>query len=79
MAACFHNQPLVHGDDAVAMTHGGETVGDDQYGAVAADGLHVLHDGAFGFVVQRTGCLVKNQDARITDNAATLDDSLYRK
>ena len=58
MAALLDNLPFVHGDDAVGHAHGGEAVGDDEYGAVAADGLHLLHDGAFGFVVQRAGGFV---------------------
>ena len=58
MAALLDNLPFVHSDDAVGHAHGGEAVGDDEHGAVAADGLHLLHDGAFGFVVQRTGGFV---------------------
>lgn len=76
MRSGFHDLPFVHGDDAVRHAYGGQAVGDDEYGAVAADGLHVLHNGAFGFVVERAGGFVENQDARVADQGAGDGDAL---
>ena len=63
-------------DDAVGATHGGEAVRDNDDGAPLGDLDHVVLDDALAFVVERTGRLVEDQNARIGDQRARDRDAL---
>ena len=61
----FHQPATIDGDDAIAAPHGRQTMGDDEDRAPLRDALHVVLNDALTFVVQRTGGLVEDQNARI--------------
>ncbi len=67
VAALLDDLAFVDHDDAVGVAYGVEAVRDDEHGAALADGFHVVMDDAFGFVVERAGRFVKNQDAGMGD------------
>ena len=68
--AGFDDAAFVHHDDAVGMAHGREAVGNDEHGPSLGDVGHVaLHDG-LGFVVERAGGFVQDEDARIGEEGA---------
>ena len=69
MGALLHDLAAIQHHDAVGMAYRTQAVGDDDDGAATADGLHVLLDDAFGLVIQGTGGLVEDQDARIGDQS----------
>lgn len=78
VAALLDNPAFIHRNDPVTAAHSRQAMGDDQDGAIVADGFHVCHDRAFGFVIERAGGFIQNQNARIGDqrpgngNALTL-------
>src|SRR6266699_3595437 len=67
MGAVFDHPATVDGDDAIGTAHRRQAVGDDDDGAPAHDGLHVLLDDAFALIVECARCLVEDQDARLGD------------
>ena len=76
MGALLHYLAAIQHHDTVGMAHCTQAVGDDDDGAATADGLHVLLDDAFGLVIQGTGGLVEDQDARIGEQGAGDGDAL---
>ena len=74
--AGFDDLAAAHADDAVAVAHCGETVGDDDDGAAAHDRAHVALDDALALVVERRGRFVEDEDARIGDQRAGDGDAL---
>src|SRR3990167_2158418 len=65
VGALFHQFAFVQHDDAVALAHGAQAMGNDKYRTTFADVQHVVLDDAFGFIVEGAGGFVKNQDARV--------------
>jgi len=65
--ALFDYAAIVDDKDGVRHAHGGQSVRDNQHRALAADGAHVVLDDALGFIIQRAGRFVENQDARVGD------------
>ena len=76
MVAAFHNPPGFDHVDAVRLAHGGQAVGDDDGGAVAADHVQRTLDRGLGFVVHRAGGLVQDQDGRVFQNGARQGQAL---
>ena len=64
------------GDDAVALPHRRQAVGDDDHGAPLRDARQVILDDLFAFGVQRRGRFVEDQDTRIVDQRAGNGDAL---
>ena len=62
--------------DLCAVFESGEAVGDDEQGKVIAEALDSFHDGLFGFIVQRTGGFVKNDDIGLLVQGAGNADTL---
>lgn len=42
-------------------------MGNNDHSSVFTDVVHIPHDGVFRFVIQSTGCLVQNQDSRVSN------------
>ena len=59
--AGFHDPALFHDEDGVGLAHGRQAMGDDDDGQPMGDGFKGLLDQALGFVVQRAGRLVEEQ------------------
>ncbi len=76
MIALLHHPPLVHNEDAVGLAHRTQPMRDDEYRATTRDGAHVFLDDALGFIVERTGRLVEDQNAGIGDQGPCDRDSL---
>src|SRR6478736_7801364 len=72
----FHQPAVIERDNPVRRPHRREPMRDDQDRAPPGDLLHVLLDDALAFIVQRTGCLVEDQDAGIRDQGAGNRDAL---
>src|SRR5258708_8598035 len=65
MGAIFDDAAALYRDDAISMTYRRQPVGDNENCPTARDLLHVLLNRALTFVVERTCCLIKDQNARI--------------
>ena len=65
MRAFLDDSSLIHRNDAVRAAHSRKAVRDNQHGAVAADGIHICHDGAFRFIIERTRRFIQNQNTWI--------------
>ena len=65
MGPLLDDAAVVHDQDAVGPADGGETVGDDDAGAVGQGGLNGLFDEHLGFRVHVGGGFVQHQDARV--------------
>ena len=76
MRAFLDDSPLIHRNDAMRAAHSRKAVRDNQHGAVAADSIHVRHDGAFRLIIQRARRLIQNQNARIRHQRAGDGDAL---
>ncbi|OFX09111.1 MAG: hypothetical protein A2516_11810 [Alphaproteobacteria bacterium RIFOXYD12_FULL_60_8] len=76
VGAVLDNLAFFHGDDAVAVAHRGQAVGDDEHRAANADAAHVALDDLLGLIVERRGGFVENQDARVGDQCAGDGDAL---
>src|SRR5690606_22184308 len=59
------NLSAIDHDDAVGISDRRQTMRNDDDGATFANRLHVVLNDAFGFVIERAGGLVENQNARI--------------
>ena len=65
VGAALDDAALLQDDDAVAVAHGGEAVGDDKRRAALHQRVHAsLHEG-LSAGVDAAGCLVKDQDWRV--------------
>ena len=62
--------------DLSTVFEGSEAVGYDQQGEVLVESFDGLHDGLFGFVVQRTGGFVKDDDIGLLVKSASNTDAL---
>src|SRR5712691_3582 len=67
MGAVLDDAARFEGDDPVGAPHRGEPVGDDEDGTALGDLLHVLLDHPLALVIERTRCLVEDQDPGIGD------------
>ena len=76
MRAILDHPALVDGDDAVALADGREAMRNDDDGAPPHDLAHIFLDDAFALVIEGTGRLVKNENARIGDQGAGDGDAL---
>ena len=76
MRAFLDDSSLIHRNDAVRAAHSRKAVRDNQHGAVAADGIHVRHDGAFRLIIQRARRLIQNQNTWIRYQCAGDGDAL---
>ena len=76
VAAAFDDLALFDHDNPVTATDCGKAVGYDQHGAVLCNGIHIVHNGTLGFIVQGTGCFVKNQHRWIGENGSGYGDAL---
>ena len=77
MIAALNNAPPFQDEDLVGVNDGGETVGDDQAGAVLSGELDLGLDGLFGDRVERGGGLVEDQNGRIFEQGAGDGDALF--
>src|ERR1700746_1714182 len=62
--------------DLVGVADGTQPVRNDDSRAVTADSCHVAADDAFRLEVQRAGCLVEDQNARICHQRASNGNTL---
>ena len=76
MRAVLDDPALFDGDDAVGVSQGRETVGDQDHRAILADAAHVGLDRRLALVVQGRGRLVEDKDARIADQSSGDGDTL---
>ena len=65
MGAGLDDAAALHDDNAVGVADGGQAVGDDDHGAVAAQLDQGVLDGPLGLVVEGRGGLVEEQDGRV--------------
>ena len=65
MGPRLHDPALFHAADAVGVLNGGQPVGDDENGPVFPQLVEGRLDLRLGFVVQRTGGFVEDQDGGI--------------
>lgn len=63
--AGFHDPPLVHDQNAVAIPDGRQTVGDNECGTAFFNRLHIAPDEFFGFVIKSRGGFIEDQQTRI--------------
>ena len=68
--ALFLDLALLDDHDAVGVTHGGQTVGNDENGAALHEGIHTLGDQRLGTGIDGGGSLVQNHDGRSGDGGA---------
>src|SRR5476651_537842 len=61
----LNNASLIHRQDLVRMSHGRESVRDDNHRAPGADLSHVVLDDAFRFEVERAGRFIEYQNSGI--------------
>src|SRR4029078_7658018 len=76
MRSVFDQAAQLKRHDAIGRAHGGKPVRDDEDGTSFRDLLHVVLDDAFALLVESTRRLVKNEDARITDERPRNGDAL---
>ena len=62
--ALLDDAPLIQHEDAVALAHRAQTVGDNEYAAALANARHIVLKQAFGFVVQSAGGFIEDQNTR---------------
>ncbi len=67
---------VIHDQDAAGVANRRQSVRDDDDRASLTDRLHVVLDGAFRFVIQRTGRLVEDENAWLTHQSAGDGDTL---
>src|SRR5690606_8196581 len=68
--AAFGNLPLAQDQNLVGIDDRGETVGDDDGGAVARNDVEGGLDVAFGLGVEGRSCLIEDEDGRGLQNGA---------
>src|SRR5579863_7611863 len=66
--AAFDNLPLFDHQDLIGAANGGQTVRNDESGASLHEIRQSLLDQSFRLGIQAGGSLVKNQDARLSEN-----------
>ena len=76
MRAHLDDLAVFHDDNAVGALHGRQAVRDDDGGAADHGRFQRLLHQAFGFGVQRTGCLVEQQQRRVFQQRAGDRDAL---
>ena len=64
-AAMLDDAAVHDADDAIAIAHRQQPMGDDDDGAACDDLAHVVLDDALAVVVERAGRLIEDQDARV--------------
>src|SRR5258708_19918169 len=72
----LHQPATIDRDDPMASAHGRKAVRDDEYGTPLGDALHIILNDALALIVQRTGGLVKDQNAGIGHQGPADRDSL---
>ena len=70
VGALLHDRAIFDRDNAIAMAHRREPVGDDDHSAPSHDLAHVGLNSTLALVIQRACRLVKDQDARLGDERA---------
>src|SRR6476469_2651580 len=70
MCSVLDDATALDGDDAVRVANGRQTVCNDEHGPAGGDLLHILLNHPLALIIQRTRCLVKNQNSRIGDESA---------
>src|SRR3974390_547019 len=63
--AIFDNSATIQCNNAVNAAHGRKTMGNDEDSAPFGDPVHIFLDDPFALIIEGTGCLVEDQDARI--------------
>ena len=76
VAALFHHLTLIKHDDAVGLQHGGETMGDDDSGAVGHQAIQCQLHQALGFRIERARRLVQQQQRGIPQDGPGDGDAL---
>ena len=76
MRPAFHDPPLFHGEDAVAVDHAGEPVGEDQRGAALHQPVERLLDHRLIVGIDSRERLVQHQDRRVAEHRAGNRDAL---
>ena len=68
VSALFDNLTMIENNDHVSVFNGGQTMGDDQNGAVLAESFQSILNGAFRLIVKSAGGLVQNQNRGIFED-----------
>ena len=55
----------LHHNDAAGVAHRRQPMRDDHHGTPLANGPHIVLDDALGFIVERAGGLIEDQEARV--------------
>ena len=76
MRALLYDAAFVHDHDIVGFFDGREPVGDDDGGAVLHQVFQCRLNQPLGFVVQRAGGLIQNQNRRVSQQRAGNGDTL---
>src|SRR5882672_945377 len=76
MRALFDDLALVQHDDAIRGLHRREAMRDHEHCATFTNQPHVVLDHALGFIIERAGRLVEDQDARIREQGSRDRDAL---
>src|SRR5438034_654527 len=63
-------------EDTVGHPHSGQPMRDYEHGSTLGDFAHVLLDGTFAVIIERTGRLIEDEDARIRNEGACDSDAL---
>ena len=76
MRSFFNNAAVAHHDNAVGLLDGSQAVGDDDAGPAVHQAFQCLLNQPFGFIIQRAGGFVEQQDGCVFQDGACNGNTL---
>lgn len=72
----FHDLAVTHDNNPIRPANSGQSMRHNEGGSARHETFQGLLDESFGFVIQRGGCFIKDEDTRVTDEGSGNSEAL---